>query len=65
MRELSEDQVLELGSLVTEMREKDLQDTNLSNPGVLAHLGTLTDWSLKKVSYFKKLFINLFSKTDG
>lgn len=52
MRELSEDQVLELGSLVTAMREKDLQDTNLSNPGVLAHLGTLTDWSPKKVSYF-------------
>lgn len=65
VRELSEDQVLELGSLVTEMREKDLQDTKLSNPGVLAHLGTLTDWSPKKVSYFKKLFIHLFSKTDG
>uniref|UniRef100_A0AAZ1Y063 Stereocilin LRR domain-containing protein n=1 Tax=Oreochromis aureus TaxID=47969 RepID=A0AAZ1Y063_OREAU len=59
VRELSEDQVLELGSLVTAMREKDLQDTNLSNPGVLAHLGTLTDWSPKKM---RAVILNVLRK---
>uniref|UniRef100_A0A3Q2VYF0 Stereocilin n=1 Tax=Haplochromis burtoni TaxID=8153 RepID=A0A3Q2VYF0_HAPBU len=59
VRELSEDQVLELGSLVTEMREKDLQDTKLSNPGVLAHLGTLTDWSPKKM---RAVILNVLRK---
>ncbi|XP_030582129.1 stereocilin [Archocentrus centrarchus] len=49
VRELSEDQVLELGSVVTAMGEKDLQDAALTDLGVLAHLGTLTDWSPKKM----------------
>lgn len=50
VRELRADQVLALGSVVTEMGERELQDTNLTDPGVLAHLGTLTDWSPKKVN---------------
>ncbi|XP_018523372.1 stereocilin [Lates calcarifer] len=49
VRELRADQVLALGSVVTEMGERELQDTNLTDPGVLAHLGTLTDWSPKKM----------------
>ncbi|KAM3625394.1 uncharacterized protein V6R79_011379 [Siganus canaliculatus] len=49
VRELSSDQVLVLGSLVTEMGERELQDTNFSDLGVLAHLGTLPGWSPKKM----------------
>ncbi|XP_019126041.2 stereocilin [Larimichthys crocea] len=49
VRELRGDQVLALGSVVTEMGERELQDTNLTDVGVLAHLGTLTDWSPKKM----------------
>jgi len=51
VRELREDQVLELGSVVTEMGDRELQDTNLTDVGVLAHLGTLTDWTPRKVSF--------------
>lgn len=50
VKELRADQVLALGSVVTEMGERELQDVNLTNMGVLAHLGTLTDWSPKKVN---------------
>ncbi|KAM9366292.1 stereocilin [Symphorus nematophorus] len=49
VRELQADQVLALGSLVTEMGERELPDTTLTDLGVLAHLGTLTDWSPKKM----------------
>lgn len=49
MRQLRADQLLSLGSLVTEMSERELHDISSTNPAVLAHLGTLTDWSLKKV----------------
>ncbi|XP_022061624.2 stereocilin [Acanthochromis polyacanthus] len=49
VRELRADQVLMLGSVVTEMGERELQDANLTDPGVLAHLGTLTDWTPKKM----------------
>ncbi|XP_040896046.1 stereocilin-like [Toxotes jaculatrix] len=49
VRELRADQVLALGSVVTEMGERELQDTDLTDPGVLAHLGTLTDWSPRKM----------------
>ncbi|XP_068173270.1 stereocilin [Antennarius striatus] len=49
VRSLGADQVLALGSLVTEMGEKELLDTNLTDPGVLSHLGTMTHWSPKKM----------------
>nr|XP_043885418.1 stereocilin [Solea senegalensis] len=49
VRELRADQVLALGSVVTEMGERELQDANLTDPGVLTHLGTLMDWSQKKM----------------
>ncbi|XP_069030487.1 stereocilin [Embiotoca jacksoni] len=49
VKELRADQVLVLGSVVTEMGERELQDTSLIDLGVLAHLGTLTDWSPKKM----------------
>ncbi|XP_041634601.1 stereocilin-like [Cheilinus undulatus] len=49
VKELRADQVLALGSVVTEMGERELQDTNLTDPSVLAHLGILTDWSPKKM----------------
>ncbi|XP_070688298.1 stereocilin [Pempheris klunzingeri] len=49
VRELRADQVLALGSLVTEMGERELHDANLTDLGVLAHLGTLTEWSPKKM----------------
>ncbi|XP_023251500.1 stereocilin-like [Seriola lalandi dorsalis] len=49
VRELRAEQVLALGSVVTEMGERELQDANLTDLGVLAHLGTLTGWSPKKM----------------
>ncbi|TNN87433.1 Stereocilin [Liparis tanakae] len=49
VRELRADQLLALGAVVTEMGERDLQDAGLTDLGVLAHLGTLTDWSPKKM----------------
>lgn len=51
MRQLSADQLLSLGSLVTEMSERELHEINFSNPAVLAHLGSLTGWSFKKVHF--------------
>ncbi|XP_024858230.1 stereocilin isoform X2 [Kryptolebias marmoratus] len=49
VRELRADQVLALGSVLTEMGDKELQDANLTHPGVLAHLGTLTGWTPQKM----------------
>ncbi|XP_068435116.1 stereocilin [Clinocottus analis] len=49
VRELRADEVLALGPVVTEMGERDLQDASITDLGVLAHLGTLTDWSPKKM----------------
>ncbi|KAK5935218.1 hypothetical protein CgunFtcFv8_020600 [Champsocephalus gunnari] len=49
VRELGGDQVLALGPLVTEMGDRELHDANLTDQGVLAHLGTLTHWSPKKM----------------
>lgn len=51
MRQLRADQLLSLGALVTEMSEQELHHISSTNPAVLAHLGTLTDWSLKKVQF--------------
>lgn len=50
LRELKADQVLALGSVVTEMGDRELHDTNFTDLAVLAHLGTLTDWRPKKVN---------------
>uniref|UniRef100_A0A8C9XSL6 Stereocilin LRR domain-containing protein n=1 Tax=Sander lucioperca TaxID=283035 RepID=A0A8C9XSL6_SANLU len=52
VRELRADQVLALGPVVTEMGERELHDASPTDLGVLAHLGTLTDWSPKKVLNF-------------
>ncbi|XP_029947286.1 stereocilin [Salarias fasciatus] len=49
VRELGADRLLALGSLVTEMGERELQDANLTDPGVLAHLGALTGWSHRRM----------------
>ncbi|XP_056135330.1 stereocilin [Lampris incognitus] len=49
VRALKPEQVLALGSVVTELGERELQDVNLTNLGVLAHIGTLKDWSHKKM----------------
>ncbi|KAJ7986178.1 hypothetical protein DPEC_G00348080 [Dallia pectoralis] len=49
VRSLSPEQVLALGCVVTELGERELQDINLTDLGVLAHLGTLTEWSPKKM----------------
>ncbi|KAM4743938.1 stereocilin [Anableps anableps] len=49
VRELRADQLLALGSVVTEMGDRELQDTSLTNLGVLAHLGTLTNWTPRKM----------------
>ncbi|KAG7230527.1 hypothetical protein INR49_012240 [Caranx melampygus] len=49
VKEMRADQVLALGSMVTEMGERELQDADLTDLGVLTNLGTLTDWSPKKM----------------
>ncbi|KAF6722704.1 Stereocilin [Oryzias melastigma] len=49
VRELRTDQVLALGSLVTEMGDRELQDSGLTDMTVLTHLGTLTDWNPRKM----------------
>ncbi|XP_044213565.1 stereocilin [Thunnus albacares] len=49
VRELKADQVLALGSVVTEIGDRELHDITFTDLGVLAHLGTLTDWSPKKM----------------
>lgn len=51
VRHLRADQLLSLGSLVTEMSERELNDVGSTDPAVLAHLGTLTGWSPKKVRH--------------
>ncbi|XP_029001195.2 stereocilin [Betta splendens] len=71
VREVRADQVLALGSLVTEMGERELQDADITDLGVVAHLGTLTDWSPKKmrsvilaVMMKRKLKVQQLSVTD-
>uniref|UniRef100_A0A087YJL5 Stereocilin n=1 Tax=Poecilia formosa TaxID=48698 RepID=A0A087YJL5_POEFO len=49
VRELRADQVLALGSLLTEMGDRELQDTSLTDLGVLVHLGSLTNWTPRKM----------------
>ncbi|XP_077569515.1 stereocilin [Stigmatopora nigra] len=49
VRELRTDDVLTLGSLVTEMTVRELHDSSLSDVAALAHLGTLSLWSTKKM----------------
>ncbi|KAJ8340276.1 hypothetical protein SKAU_G00349090 [Synaphobranchus kaupii] len=49
VKALRPDQILELGCIVTEMNERELQEANLTDLGTVAHLGTLTGWSPKKM----------------
>ncbi|KAG7468151.1 hypothetical protein MATL_G00139840 [Megalops atlanticus] len=49
VKALRPEQILELGCIVTEMSERELQEANLTNLGVVAHLGTLTEWTPKKM----------------
>ncbi|XP_073692811.1 stereocilin-like [Garra rufa] len=49
VRQLKPEQVLELGCIVTEMGERELQAVNFSNLAVVAHLGDLNGWSAKKM----------------
>lgn len=51
MKQLEPEQVLELGCIVTEMGERELQAVNLSNLAVVAHLGELSGWNTKKVCF--------------
>lgn len=52
MKQLKPEQVLELGCIVTEMGERELQAVNLSSLAVVAHLGDLNGWSTKKVCFY-------------
>ena len=49
-RELSAEQLLLLGAVVTEMGERELQEAELAQPGVLEQLGALGAWSPQKVA---------------
>nr|XP_015198945.1 PREDICTED: stereocilin-like [Lepisosteus oculatus] len=43
------EEILQLGCIVTELSERDLQDINLANLRILAHLGAMREWSPKKM----------------
>ncbi|XP_051919410.1 stereocilin-like isoform X1 [Hippocampus zosterae] len=47
--ELRTEEILVLGSLVTEMTVRELHDISLSDMAVLAHLGTVSSWRPKKM----------------
>ncbi|KAK0150058.1 Stereocilin [Merluccius polli] len=49
VRDMSPEQILLLGSVVTEMGERELQEANLTHPVVLEQLGTLAAWAPKKM----------------
>ncbi|TRY92454.1 hypothetical protein DNTS_028161, partial [Danionella cerebrum] len=49
IKQIKPEQVLELGCIVTEMGDRELQVINLSNLGVIAHLGNLDGWNPKKM----------------
>ncbi|KAJ8412974.1 hypothetical protein AAFF_G00105560 [Aldrovandia affinis] len=49
VKALRPEQILELGCMVTEMSERELQEANLADLGTMAQLGTLTEWSPKKM----------------
>ncbi|KAK1798014.1 hypothetical protein P4O66_000518 [Electrophorus voltai] len=49
VRTLRPEQFLELGCIVTEMGERELQIANLSNLAVVAHLGSFNGWKSKKM----------------
>lgn len=49
VRSMRTEQVLQLGSIITELGERELQALDLSDLGLVAHLGSLGDWSPKKV----------------
>lgn len=51
MKLLKPEQVLELGNIVTEMGERELQAVDLSNLAVVAHVGCLNGWNTKKVCF--------------
>ncbi|XP_053539341.1 stereocilin [Ictalurus punctatus] len=48
VRALRPAQVLELGCIITEMSERELQAVNLSDLGVVAHLGSFKAWNPRK-----------------
>ncbi|XP_063044355.1 stereocilin [Engraulis encrasicolus] len=49
VRSMRPEQVLHLGSIVTELGERELQALELSDLGLVAHLGSLDAWSSKKM----------------
>lgn len=48
-KSLTHERILELGCLVTEMSERELQDANLADLGIVTHLGAWRGWTPKKV----------------
>lgn len=62
MSELSSDQILALGSVVTEFGDKELYDTSFSDLGVMAHVGELINWSPKKVRWLTTAYHSKSSK---
>ncbi|XP_062869517.1 stereocilin [Trichomycterus rosablanca] len=49
VRTLRSEQVLELGCIITEMSERELQALNLSDLAVVAHLGSFRHWNPRKM----------------
>uniref|UniRef100_A0A3B3T1A3 Stereocilin n=1 Tax=Paramormyrops kingsleyae TaxID=1676925 RepID=A0A3B3T1A3_9TELE len=51
-KSLTREQILELGCLVMEMSERELQDANLADLGTVTHLGAWRGWTPKKMMSF-------------
>ncbi|XP_037401351.1 stereocilin [Pygocentrus nattereri] len=49
VKTLRPEQLLELGCIITEMGERELQAANLSDLAVVAYLGSFKEWSTKKM----------------
>ncbi|TSL68171.1 Stereocilin [Bagarius yarrelli] len=62
VRTLKPAQVLELGCIITEMSERELQTVNLSDLGVVAHLGSCKMWNQRKMKAALRGFLRQRNK---
>ncbi|XP_041091513.1 stereocilin-like [Polyodon spathula] len=49
VKSMRAEQILQLGCIVTQLSERELQELDLSNLGILAYLGGMEEWSPKQM----------------
>ncbi|MGH0149646.1 UNVERIFIED_CONTAM: hypothetical protein FKN15_015560 [Acipenser sinensis] len=57
------EQILQLGCIVTQLSEKELQELDLSNLGILAYLGGMEEWSPKQMRVTVLRFLRCSGQT--